>query len=67
MKLKELIALIRTDECVSIYDPLTNVYIYHEKYKEDYKGEYDNCVVTAVTTNLNQGYYPVLEIEIFAQ
>ena len=67
MVLRDLLKLIRTDECISIYDPLINVYLSHEKYKEDYKGEYDNCVVTAITTNQTQGYYPVLEIEIYAQ
>lgn len=67
MTLKEFLKLVRTDECVSIYDPLTNVYLSHEKFKEDYKGEYDNCEVTCVTTNLTQGYNTVLEIEIFAQ
>lgn len=67
MTLKDFLRLIRTDEAISIYDPLTNVYLLHEKFKEDYKGEYDNCVVTGVTTNLTQGGYPVLEIEIFAQ
>ena len=67
MILKDFLELVRTDECISIYDPLTNVYLSHEKYKEDYKGEYDNCEVTAVTTNLTSGYYSVLEIEIFAQ
>lgn len=67
MILKEFLKLVRTDECISIYDPLTNVYLSHEKYKEDYKGEYDSCMVTGITTNLTQGYNPVLEIEIFAQ
>ena len=67
MTLKDFLELVRTDECISIYEPLTNVYLSYEKYKEDYKGEYDNCVVTAVTTNLTQGYHSVLEIEIFAQ
>ena len=67
MRLKDFLELIRTDECISIYDPLTNVYISHEKFKEDYKGEYDNCIVTGVTTDLDQGYNPVLEIHIFAQ
>ena len=67
MTLKDFLQLIRTDECISIYDPLTNVYLSHEKYKEDYKGEYDNCEVTGISTNLTQGYHSVLEIEIFAQ
>jgi hypothetical protein len=67
MRLKDFLELIRTDECISIYDPLTNVYLSHEKFKEDYKGEYDNCIVTCVTTDLDQGYNPVLEIQIFAQ
>lgn len=67
MILGEFLKLIRTDECISVYDSLTNVYLSHEKYKEDYNGEYDNCVVTGITTNLDQGYNPVLEIEIFAQ
>lgn len=67
MVLKDFLELVRTDECISIYDPLTNVYLSHEKYKEDYKGEYDNCIVTAISTNLTQGNYPVLEIEIFTQ
>ena len=67
MILKEFLPLIRTDECISIYDPLTNVYLSHEKYKEDYVGEYDNCMITGITTNLSQNYHPVLEIEIFTQ
>lgn len=67
MTLKEFLKLVRTDECISIYDPLTNVYLSHEKFKENYNGEYDSCVVTGITTNLDQGYNPVLEIEIFAQ
>ena len=67
MILGEFLKLIRADECISIYDPLTNVYLSHEKYKEDYNGEYDNCVVTGISTNLDNGYNPVLEIEIFAQ
>ena len=67
MILKDFLELIRTDEIISIYDPLTNVYLSHEKFKEDCRGEYDNCVVTAVTTNLTQGGYSALEIEIFAQ
>ena len=37
MILKDFLELVRTDECISIYDPLTNVYLSHEKYKEDYK------------------------------
>ena len=67
MILKDFLELIRTDECISIYDPLTTVYLSHEKFKEDYNGEYDNCMVTGITTNIDQGYNPVLEIEIFAQ
>lgn len=67
MTLKNFLKLIRTDEIISIYDPLTNVYLSHEKIKEDYNGEYDKCVVTGVTMNTTQGNCPVLEIEIFAQ
>ena len=67
MTLKEFLKLVRTDECISIYDPLTNVYLSHEKYKEDYKGKYDNCEVTGIETNLTQGYNSALEIHIFAQ
>lgn len=67
MTLKNFLKLIRTDELISIYDPLTNLYLSHEKIKEDYHGEYDNCVVTGIETNLSQGGYPVIEIEIFAQ
>ena len=67
MTLKEFLQLVRTDECISIYDPLTNVYISREKFKDDYRGEYDSCVITGITTNLSQGYNPVLEIEIFTQ
>ena len=67
MRLKDFLELIRTDECISIYDPLTNVYLSHEKFKEDYKGEYDNCIVTGVTIDLDQGDNTVLEIQIFAQ
>lgn len=66
MTLKEFLKLVRTDECISIYDPLTNVYLSHEKFKENYNGEYDNCEVTGVETNLTQGGYSVLEINIFA-
>lgn len=67
MILGEFLKLIRTDEYISIYDPLTNVYLCHEQFKENYNGEYDNCMVTGVATNLDQGYNSVLEIEIFAQ
>ena len=67
MILKDFLELVRADECISIYDPLTNLYLSHEKIKEDYNGEYDNCEVTGIETNLTQSYYPVLEIYIFAQ
>lgn len=67
MTLKNFLKLIPMDEMISIYDPITNVYLLHEKFKEDYKGEYDNCMVTGVNTNLTEGYNAVLEIEIFAQ
>lgn len=67
MVLKDFLKLVKIDEVISIYDPLTNVYLSHEKFKQDYKGEYDQCVVTGVTTNLDQGYNAVLEIEIFTQ
>lgn len=67
MNLKDFLKLVKMDDIISIYDPLTNVYISHEHFKEDYNGEYDDCVVTGVTTNISQGYHPVLEIEIFAQ
>lgn len=67
MILKECLKLIRTDESISIYDPLTNLYLSHEKFKEDYNGEYDNCKITGVETNLTSSGYPVLEIHIFAQ
>ena len=67
MTLKNFLKLVRADEEISIYDPITNVYLTHEKLKEDYNGEYDNREVTGVSTNLDQGYNPVLEIEIWAQ
>lgn len=67
MTLKNFLKLVPMDEMISIYDPLTNVYLSHEQCKEDYKGEYDNCMVTGVNTNLTEGYNAVLEIEIFAQ
>lgn len=67
MVLGEFLKMIRTDECFSIYNSLTNVYLLYKKYKEDYNGKYDSCVVTGITTNLGQNYTPILEIEIFVQ
>lgn len=64
MRLKDFFELIRSDECISIYDVHRNVYLFNEICKHDYHGEYDNCVVTGLTTNTTSFYYPVLEVEI---
>ena len=64
MTLKEFFELIRSDECISIYDVQENVYLFHEICKGDYHGEYDNCIVARLTTNTTQFYYPVLEVEV---
>ena len=68
MILKDILTLINDNtDMISLYDPLTNLYLTFEQVKQDYDGAYDNCVVTGISLNLGSGYNPVLEIYILSQ
>jgi radical SAM superfamily enzyme len=65
MTLKNFLKLVRADELINLYDPITNVYISCSKLKEEYKGQYDQCKVVGVNTNVDDGDNAVLEIDIW--
>lgn len=62
MRLKEFLELIRTDEIISIYDPIENQFFQKEIYKEDVVEKYLHYKVIGINTNYDNA---VLEIDIF--
>lgn len=67
MLLKEFLKLIRTDEIISIYDPLTNQYCQIETDKANVKEEYLGCKVVEVGANFTYGNNTMLDIDVVRQ
>ena len=65
VKLKEFLELIRTDEIITIYDPIENQYYQEEICKENVEEKYLHYKVIGVNTNYDDSYNAVLEIDVF--